>query len=58
MLNLQRELEKLLEKYPDPRKGVLGQIEFNEKQVRWFFNIKQDFCFNLNLINVLEPREV
>jgi phage baseplate assembly protein gpV len=33
MLNLQRELEKLLEKYPDPRKGVLGQIEFHEKQV-------------------------
>jgi hypothetical protein len=58
MLNLQRELEKLLEKYPDPRKGVLGQIEFHEQQVRWFFNIKQDFCFDRNFINVLEPREI
>jgi hypothetical protein len=31
MFNLQREIEELLEKYPDPRKGADGIREFYER---------------------------
>ena len=32
MFNLKEEIERLLEKYPDPRKGGEGILEFRRKQ--------------------------